>query len=169
MMKRTLKSLMLAMLAAAVLLAYPTYSMSQVWTNLGLYGGQIHSIAIDPSNPDKVFAGSYMGDGLFVTTDGGSSWQAVEATNDPPGEGTFKNHKIFDIGFAPSDPQTIWVAHNYWVEKSTDGGLTWTHIWNADMQKDCSGCTENEDFRFCQAIAIHPTNPNIVYVGAGGP
>ena len=52
------------------------------WTNLGLYGGQIYDIAIDPTNPDKMFAGSYMGDGLFVTTDGGDSWQVVVAAEE---------------------------------------------------------------------------------------
>ena len=50
----------------------------QIWENLGLYGGQIYDIAIDPSDPDKMFVGSYIGDGLFVTEDGGSNWRAVE-------------------------------------------------------------------------------------------
>ena len=47
------------------------------WTKRGPYGGMISDIAIDPSNPDKMFAGTYIGNELYVTTDGGSKWQAV--------------------------------------------------------------------------------------------
>jgi len=32
------------------------------WEDLGLYGGQIDDIAIDPVNPNIMFAGSYYGD-----------------------------------------------------------------------------------------------------------
>ena len=168
-MKRMLKSLILAMLATVILLvAYPFTSMAQVWTNLGLFGGEIKDIAIDPNNPNKMFAASYMGDGLFVTEDGGNTWRPVETTNVPEGEGTFKNHVVNAVKIAPSDSNVIWVAHDVWVEKSTDGGQTWTHIFNSQMQKDCVNCEDKGSFRFCLSLAIHPTNPQIVYVGTGG-
>ena len=130
---------------ALVLCGFPSSSMSQgaeVWTNLGLYGGQIYDIAIDSSNPDKMFAGSYMGDGLFMTTDGGDSWQAVVAAEeeDMGGEDSFKSHAVWAVKIAPSDNNVIWAAHNHWVEKSTDGGQTWTHIRNGTMQLDCTNC-----------------------------
>ncbi|MBP1732960.1 MAG: hypothetical protein H6Q55_3389, partial [Deltaproteobacteria bacterium] len=142
----------------------------QVWTNLGLYGGQIYDIAIDPLNPDRMFVGSYLGDGLFVTSDGGNTWRAVEASNDPPGEATFKNHAVWAVKIAPSDHNVIWAAHDSWVEKSTDGGNTWTHTFNRDMQRDCQNCGgESDDLRFCRSIAIHPSDPDTVYVGTGGP
>jgi len=142
----------------------------EAWSNLGLYGGRINDIAIDPTNPDKMFVGSYEGDGLFVTEDGGSTWQAVETENEPEGEGTFKDHSVHAVKIAPSNPNVIWVAHNYWVEKSTDGGQTWTHIRNSAMQRDCTGCGGgDDDFRLCESLAIHPTNPDIVYVGTGAP
>ena len=150
-------------LFALVLCGFPSSSISQgveVWSNLGLYGGQIYDIAIDPSNPDKMFAGSYMGDGLFVTEDGGSSWRAVETENEPEGEGTFKNHAVWKVKIASSNNNVIWVAHNYWVEKSTDGGETWTHILNSTMQ--------GSEFRFCRSLTVAPSDPQTVYVGTGG-
>ncbi|MBN1842461.1 MAG: hypothetical protein JW883_09315 [Deltaproteobacteria bacterium] len=151
---------------------FPSSSRSQeveAWSNLGLYGGQMYDIAIDPTNPDKMFAGSYMGDGLFVTEDGGSSWQAVETENELEGEDAFDNHAVWAVKIAPSNSNVIWAAHNYWVEKSTDGGQTWTHIRNSTMQRDCPNCGgEGDNFRFCRSIAIHSTNPDIVYVGTGG-
>ena len=131
----------------------------KVWANLGLYGGQILDIAIDPSNPDKMFAGSYMGDGLFLTEDGGTTWRPVETDNEPEGEGTFKNHKVFAVKIAPSNNNVIWVAHNQWAEKSIDGGQTWTHIQNQTMQRDCQNCGgEGDNFRFCTSVAIDPTD-----------
>jgi len=140
------------------------------WTNLGIYGGHIYDIAISPSNPDKMFIGTYMGDGLFASTDGGNSWQPVETTGKASKEADFKNQANYAVKIAPSDPDVIWVAHNYWVEKSTDGGQTWIHILNSTMQCDCANCGGQDDnFRFCQAIAIDPLNPQIVYVATAGP
>ena len=172
-MRNFLKTSLLFVILWVHLLGLPTSSLSQgpqVWTNLGLYGGQIYDIAIDPSNPEKMFAGSYLGDGLFVTTDGGGSWQAVEATNDPPGEATFKNHAVWAVKIAPSNPDVVWAAHNYWVEKSTDGGQNWTHIRNSAMQRDCVQCGgEDDSLRFCRSLAVDPSDSQTVYVGTGGP
>lgn len=67
---------------------FPSSLLAQepkVFSNLGLYGGQILDIAIDSSNHDKMFAGSYLGDGLSTTYDGGNHWQAVETNGVIPG------------------------------------------------------------------------------------
>ncbi|PXF60273.1 MAG: hypothetical protein C4B58_00055 [Deltaproteobacteria bacterium] len=142
-----------------------SYAVSQevkAWTNLGLYGGQIYDIAINPSNPDKMFAGTYMGDGLYVTSDGGRNWQAVDDT--------FKDHAVLAVKIAPSNNNVIWVAYNYWVEKSTDEGKTWTHISIRDMQWNCQNCGGVGDGnRFCISLAIDPSDPQTVYVGTAGP
>ena len=173
MSKMHFRVLVFFILLALVLCGFPSSSMSQgaeVWTNLGLYGGQIYDIAIDPTNPDKMFAGSYMGDGLFMTTDGGDSWQAVVAAEaeDMGGEDSFKNHAVYAVKIAPSNNDVIYAAHNYWVEKSTDGGQTWIHIYNGTMQRDCTNCPAYDQFRFCYAVAIDPDDPQTVYVGTGG-
>ena len=141
-----------------------------VWTDLGLYGGAVNALAIDPSNPDKLFAGTYMGEGLFRSTDGGLSWQALKMDNKSVGEDTFESQSVMDVAIASSDPQVVWAAHNQWVAKSLDGGDTWTHILNKTMQKDCINCSgsDQDRFRFCQAIAIDPNDADVVYVGTGG-
>ena len=162
-------------IVAFLFLCNPSSSFAQgveVFEKLGFSGGHIHDIAIDPSNPDKMFAGVYMSDGLYMTLDGGISWQAVERNGDPEmmGEDDFKNHANFAVKIAPNKSNIVWVAHNYWVEKSEDGGQTWTHIWNSAMQRDCANCGgSGDDFRFCMSLAIDPSNPDIVYVGTAGP
>ena len=94
-MRSPFRNLIFVILGTAIILAHPFSSMAyEVWTNLGLYGGQINDIAIDPLNPAKMFVGAYMGDGLYLTKDGGKTWRAVETENEPEGEGTFKNHVV---------------------------------------------------------------------------
>ncbi len=138
----------------------------QVFENLGIYGGKILDIAIDASNPDKMFASSYMGDGLFLTTNGGNNWQAVETKH----EYGFKNSMICAVKIAPGDPDIIWVTASYSLEKSADGGQNWTHIYHDDIQKICTNCGgDTDDGRFLMSLAIDPSDSQTVYVGSGGP
>lgn len=134
------------------------------WEDLKLQGGQIYAIAIDPSNPSKMFAGTYYGGGLFVTTDSGDNWlEVLMGAEDTAleGQATFRNTAVWAVEIAPSNSNVVWVAHNHWVAKSVDGGNTWTHIPNRVMQ--------GGEFRICRSLVIDPTNPDIVYVGTGGP
>jgi photosystem II stability/assembly factor-like uncharacterized protein len=134
------------------------------WTNLGLYGGRIYDIEIDPLDPDRMFAGTYLGDGLYRSADGGASWRPVltgQEDGELEGEATFRNTVVWSVEMAPSDPAVIWAVHNYWAEKSTDGGYSWQHFSNREIQ--------GSDFRYCRSVAIDPNDPDTVFVGAGGP
>ena len=71
----------------------------QTYTNLGLEGGRVNAIAVHPTNPDKIFAATYLGDGLYLSEDGGNSWTAVVADGTGPDE-TFRNHEVFDVEFS---------------------------------------------------------------------
>jgi len=82
-MKRYLKFFLCIALVASGFLCFPASSLSQgveVWTNLGLYGGQINDIAIDHSNTDVMFvAVDYFGNGgaIHKSVDGGDSFTKV--------------------------------------------------------------------------------------------
>ena len=152
-------------LLSQVFFAFASSAVSreiEPWTNLGLYGGQIYDIAIDPSNPDKMFAGTYMGDGLYVTTDGGNSWQ--------PAEDTFKERSVRAVKIAPSDNDIVWATYTYSVKKSVDGGNTWLYISYADMQCTCQNCGGwGDGLRDCISLAVDPSDARTVYVGTTGP
>lgn len=141
------------------------------FSNLGLYGGQVYDLAIDPSMPVKVFAGTYLGGGLFRSGDGGGAWNAVlTGGEDSDGENAFRNHAVYAVEIAPPSPQTVYVANQFWIEKSTDGGETWSHVLNSAMQRDCGGCGgEGDDFRYVLSLAADPTDGNTLYAGTGGP
>ena len=121
------------------------------WRDLGLYGGQIYAIAIDPADPNTIFAGSYYGDGLFKSTDGGENWQSVNG---------FRNEIVYSISFDPENPHTIWVATAYYIYKSEDGGLTW-ELFDPALTFGC--------LRYYYSLAIDPQDRNTVYVGTSGP
>jgi photosystem II stability/assembly factor-like uncharacterized protein len=96
--------------------------------------------------------------GVWKTENEGTTWAPI-----------FENQvtaAIGDIALSPSDQNTIWVGtgeHNIFrssqagvgIFKSTDGGKTWVHMGLADTNT-------------IARIVVHPTNPNIIYVAAGG-
>ena len=144
-------------------------AVSADWTNLGIYGGRLIDIAIDPQNPDKLFAGTYLGGGLFVSQDGGSAWQAVQMDHLREGEDTFEDHAVYDVEISESNTQVVWATHNIWAASSYDGGQTWFHITNREMQQECTNCGGyNDGRRLCRALAIDPQNSNVVYIGTDG-
>jgi len=144
-----------------------------VWQNLGLYGGQVLDIAIDPSNPEKMFAATYFGDGLFMTIDGGRSWEPAGAnllneTSITETDGAVINRRVNGIDIAPSDSNVVWVVYAYWALVSRDGGLSWKLIENRDMQRDCLSCAPNDYARYCTTVTIDPNDPDVVYIGTAG-
>ena len=126
-----------------------------LWQDLGLYGGQIYRIAIDPYDSTYLYAGSWNGDGFFASEDGGETW-LVGAEN----SGWFRNLEVYDIDIDPNDPATIWVANNHYVDVSHDFGLTWKTFFFAE-----------DEGRFCYAVKVdpHDVTGNTVYAGTGGP
>ncbi len=126
------------------------------WSNMGIYGGQMTSIAIDYDDPDVLYAGSWMGDGLFKSTNKGEDWFNIPVLQ----PSWFRNYEVFDVDVDPNDSLTIWVANNHFVDVSYDGGASWkTFLFASD-----------ED-RFCYSVAVdpHDITGETVYVGTGGP
>lgn len=112
----------------------------------------INTIAIDPTNPNIVYAGS--GGGFFRSMDGGNSWQnASTGIKDPIHDyiAVFINKIIID----PKNVRTLYLGTNSGVFKSTNGGDSWTSV--------NSGLTDI----FVAALAIDPNNTNVLYVGVG--
>ncbi len=98
------------------------------------------SIAIDPVNPEIIFAGtgeqhfssdSYYGCGVLRSEDGGATWtQLGESVFVRRGE---SNAKISRINLDPSTAGnvagiTVLAASDFGLYRSTDGGTTWTFV-----------------------------------------
>src|SRR3954452_1335418 len=130
------------------------------WREIGpaSFGGRIDDVEAVPGMPSTIFVGTASG-GVFKSVNNGITWKAVF---DKVGSAL----SIGDIALAPSDPNVVWVGtgeangrqSSSWgdgIYKSLDGGETWQHVGLKDSQH-------------IGRIAIHPKNPDVVYVAAMG-
>jgi BNR/Asp-box repeat len=97
--------------------------------------GDGEHIAIDPNNPNVVYVGTPQ-NGLFVTTNGGATWQSVGAVpvslTDSSGEYPGITGLVFDpaIGGTTGGKTNTIFASSYGngVYESTNAGATWTAL-----------------------------------------
>jgi photosystem II stability/assembly factor-like uncharacterized protein len=75
------------------------------------------AIAVDPTDPNKVYAGGGLLGGVARTANGGGLW-SPEAK-----PGSFGNY-VYEIQVAPSSPNVVYAAVGYSVWKSTDSGAS---------------------------------------------
>jgi len=109
------------------------------WTDLTPTAADlaIGTLAIDPTNPQVIYAGTgendgyqsptgpqscydcFFGDGILKSTDGGATWTLV-------GADVFNGWDIGSIAVDPESPETVFAAGSRGVWESTDGGSTWS-------------------------------------------
>lgn len=122
----------------------------------------IGSLAVDPVNPNVVWAGTgetfirsniLTGNGIYKTADAGETWQHM---------GLDKTGRIGRVIVDPLDPDTVFAAamgHGYGpqqergVYRTEDGGLTWERVLFVDEH---TGCAD---------IVMDPNNPEILFAG----
>jgi photosystem II stability/assembly factor-like uncharacterized protein len=121
-------------------------------------GGRVTAVTGVPSQPRTFYMGVASG-GVFRTTDGGASWTPITDGKVPaPSTGAIavadSNPDIIYIGTG-SDGVRSNVSTGRGVYKTADGGKTWQFagLYNAGQ---------------IGAVRIHPTNPDVVWVAAGG-
>jgi photosystem II stability/assembly factor-like uncharacterized protein len=125
---------------------YRSSDAGKTWKHLGLRDGQqIPQLAVDPRNPDKVFAavsghpfGPGKERGIFLSADGGQNFQKVLPSGDD------ENMGGADVLIDPGNPDVVYAAlwesrespwENFeWnggdagIFKSTDGGKTFQQL-----------------------------------------
>ncbi len=75
----------------------------------------MYSVAIHPTNPDIVLAGTYYN--IWRSTNGGTSW--VEA-----GSNKYAN---YCIRFSGDDPNVVFSGGSSYIYRSLNGGVSWTN------------------------------------------
>ncbi len=106
----------------------------------------INAIAIDPVNPETVYAGSTKG--LFRTTNGGQQWERIGLNLPDPFVSSLLVH--------PNDPAQLYVGGPGGVWKSSDGGKT-VQAMNKGL------ATLN-----IRTLAMSPRNPQELFAGTNG-
>jgi hypothetical protein len=116
-----------------------------VWKQLPSYGGDVLFLAIDPSNPQTLYAGT--GGGVFKSTNGGVSWAASST-----GLGSSSAQCLI---IDPGNPQTLYAGTGGGVFKSTNGGVSWA--------ASSTGLGSSS----AQCLIIDPSNSQTLYAGGG--
>src|SRR5262250_2426732 len=117
---------------------------NNVWTSFGPEGGRVYALALDPTTPTTLYAGT-LGGGVFKSTTGGSSWSAVNTG--------LANLEVRTLAL---DPTTLYAGTLGGVFKSTDGGSSWSAV-NTGLA--------NLEVR---TLALDPTTPTTLYAGTRG-
>jgi len=120
----------------------------------GAGGMCLHTIVLDPSDPNRMFA-AISAAGAFRTDDNGATWKPInrglrsEQIPDPEAE---VGHCVHRITMHPSWPKVLFMQKHWDVMRSDDAGDTWREI---------SGNLPS-DFGF--PISVHSHEPETVYV-----
>ncbi len=135
--------------------------------------------AIDPNSSQHVLVSDQQEGRLWTSHDGGQSWtevlnQAAQIRATPGDDNNIWMQGVNSIVFAPSDPRIVYAGYavrwcvffnqprycsvlSQGVFRSSDGGATWQATPGAGLDRVS-----------VLALAIHPSNPNLVYAATGG-
>jgi len=120
----------------------------------GAGGMCLHTIILDPTNPQRIFA-AISAAGAFRSDDAGKTWLPInrglksEGIPDPDAE---VGHCVHRIAMHPSRPNVLFMQKHWDVMRSDDAGDSWREI---------SGNLPS-DFGF--PIDVHPHEPDTIYV-----
>jgi len=120
----------------------------------GAGGLCLHTILLDPSNPNRIVI-AISAAGAFRTDDGGKTWRAInrglrsEGIPNPEAE---VGHCVHHIARHPSRPEVLFMQKHWDVMRSDNAGDSWREI---------SGNLPT-DFGF--AIDVHAHEPETIYV-----
>jgi photosystem II stability/assembly factor-like uncharacterized protein len=110
--------------------------------NHRLAEGYVYALAVDPRDPETVYAGT-LEEGLFKTTNGGASWRSVGLRG------------VSTLVLDPRDPETIYAGAEGGgppqIFKSTDGGSSWSAVG-----------LQGKNVKW---LSLNPEDTDIVYAG----
>jgi photosystem II stability/assembly factor-like uncharacterized protein len=120
----------------------------------GAGGMCLHSVILDPSNPDRIYI-AISAAGAFRTDDGGATWKPINKglySKYIPNPAAETGHCVHHIAMNPKRPGVLFMQKHWDVMRSDDAGDNWIKI---------SGNLPT-DFGF--VIDVHSHQPDTIYV-----
>lgn len=113
-------------------------------------GVEVQCLAVDPGDSRTIYFGSHE-NGMFVSKNGGEEWEHMDVS--------FNN--VYGIEVSPYDSNMIYATGvengRGKIFKSTDGGATWTGVYN-----------EPSNGTFVLSLDMSRYDPNTLYAGTSG-
>lgn len=118
------------------------------WTTagVGVAARFLYSVAVAPTNPRTLYAGSANPCGLAKSTDGGLSWA--------DSSGSLGATRVSRVVTRGANGDLVWAGNSLGVHRSTDGGSTW---WNSPTSP-----------RPASFLAVDPSNSSTLYAASSG-
>ena len=124
---------------------FKTTNAGSTWSNNNTAPTEgLSCLAVAPSNPNIIYAGSFKG--VYRSIDGGATWTMTSTVNLPDVPA------INALAIDPTNPSIVY-AGSQGVFKTTDGGNNW----------NVSPTFNSSQFR---AIVINPSTPSTIYAGS---
>jgi len=115
--------------------------------NAFMRGESVRAIAIAPSDPHTIAAGSL--NGVFLSHDDGKKWEQVTA----PGDTAL--HNVESLAFDPHDARVLYMGTWHLAWKTEDSGETWNPIHQGMI-----------DDSHVMTLSVDPWDANTVYATA---
>jgi photosystem II stability/assembly factor-like uncharacterized protein len=87
-----------------------------------------------------------VGTGVWLSADGGDSWKRA-------GGDLWNEGRVYALSVHPHEPRTVFAGAHDGIYKSTDGGMSFTHLDSPMNALDV------------WRIAVDPTDPDIIFAG----
>lgn len=145
-MKKVLYSLLILSFSPLLLAACATgtsFFASGNWQSGGLAHEHIHTLTVDPNNPQNIYAGDAL-NGVFASTDGGQHW-SQKSTGLPPGSGV--NALAFNIS-----GKNLYAATDKGIYVTSTSGQLWSAV--PGLPTDAF-----------TALAFDSSSPQTIYAG----
>jgi photosystem II stability/assembly factor-like uncharacterized protein len=120
----------------------------------GAGGMCLHSIILDPTNPDRMFV-AISAAGAFRSDDAGKSWRPITRglkSDGIPDPDANVGHCVHRIAIHPTRPDVLFMQKHWDVMRSDDAGESWYEI-SGDLPTD-----------FGFPIDVHAHEPETIYV-----
>ena len=120
----------------------------------GAGGMCLHTILLDPTNPDRIYI-AISAAGAFRSDDAGQSWKPINKglyskyIPDPTAD---VGHCVHHVAMHPSKPSTLFMQKHWDVMRSDDSGDSWQKI-SGDLPTD-----------FGFVIDVHAHEPETIYI-----
>jgi photosystem II stability/assembly factor-like uncharacterized protein len=126
-----------------------------------------------PTDSQTYFVGWHRSDGLYVTHDGGATWQPANRAGTVKSAWFFEGQSVTGLEIDPRNPSRLLYCNDMDLYQTLDGGTSWDQVATRLVRAATPDHPAVWRGRGCdilcaggpQALAVDPSNPATIYFG----